>query len=123
MASYRESALERTLAFQIRARGLPTPERELVFHPDRRWRLDFAWPDMMVAVELQGGTYTKGRHTRGAALSGEYEKLNEAQRLGWMVLLFDTKAVQKGEAIAYIERTFQTLREFWEFPSISELGA
>ena len=26
------------------AAGLPTPETEFVFAPDRQWRFDYAWP-------------------------------------------------------------------------------
>ena len=47
------------------------------------WRFDFAFPWMMVALELDGGTWTKGRHTRGAGYRGDCEKLNAATSLGW----------------------------------------
>jgi len=52
------SDLER--AFETYWRVLATdakePVREHVFHDDRGWRLDFAWPSRRVAVEMQGGT-------------------------------------------------------------------
>lgn len=65
---------------------LPMPEAEWVFAPPRRWRFDFAWVDERVALEIQGGLFVQGRHTRGAALLKEHEKLNTAAALGWRVL-------------------------------------
>lgn len=68
------------------AQGLPRALAEHRFHPERKWRFDFAWGEPRVAVEVQGGIWTKGRHTRGAALLKEWEKLNTAAALGWRVL-------------------------------------
>ena len=67
------------------APGAPEPTAEHRFHPTRRWRLDFAFIESKVAVELDGGTWTKGRHTRGAGYRGDCEKLNAATALGWRV--------------------------------------
>lgn len=69
------------LAYQI-----PPPLCEYRFHPVRKWRFDFAWPDAKVALEVQGGIWFGGRHTRGAALIKEWEKLNTAASLGWRIL-------------------------------------
>jgi hypothetical protein len=69
------------------AEGWPEPVAEYVFAPPRRWRFDLAWPKYWLAIEVQGGLHTQGRHTRGAALQAEYDKLNAAQTLGWVVLL------------------------------------
>jgi len=70
---------------------LPTPVKEYKFHETRGWRFDLAWVEEKVAVELQGGNYKNGRHTRAVPLHGEYDKLNAAALGGWAVLLFDTK--------------------------------
>lgn len=84
------STLERTFAFYWRALAddLPEPEREYRFAPPRRWRLDYAWPAHLVAVELQGGTWVRGRHSRGRGQSQDYEKHNAATLLGWKLLYF-----------------------------------
>ena len=58
---------------------------ELQFAPPRKWRFDFAFNDQ-VALEVQGGLFTGGRHSRGPALLKEHEKLNAAAVLGWRVL-------------------------------------
>lgn len=84
----------------IRAR-LPLPTPEFRFHPERKWRFDYAWPPKMeprdcggaliptsppIALEVQGGLFVNGRHSRGAALLKEHEKLSEAAVLGWRIL-------------------------------------
>lgn len=66
--------------------GLPRPVPELQFHPGRRWRFDFAWPSKLLAVEVDGGVFSGGRHTRGAGFIEDQRKLNAAAVLGWRVL-------------------------------------
>ena len=68
------------------ASEIALPEVEYRFAPPRRWRMDFAWPAYNLFLEVQGGIFTEGRHTRGAALLREWEKLNTAAGLGWRVL-------------------------------------
>lgn len=68
------------------AAGLPEPVPEYKFHDTRRWRFDWAWPQYRLALEVQGGLFTRGRHARGPALLKEHEKLNTAASLGWRVL-------------------------------------
>lgn len=70
----------------LRSVGLPTPMREHRFHPVRRWRFDYAWPSEMVALEVDGGVWTGGRHTRGAGFLSDMEKLNAATVAGWRVV-------------------------------------
>lgn len=77
------------------AAGLPAATAEYQFAADlgRKWRFDFAWPEQMVALEVQGGIWTRGRHTRGAALKLEWEKLNTAAIMGWRILFCEPSAV------------------------------
>lgn len=98
-----EQARELFLAM-AKAHGLPVPVPEWKFHPNRKWRFDWAIPCRLVALEIQGAIYTGGRHTRGPALVKEYEKLNEAQMLGWKVLLVTPQQVNSGEAFALVKR-------------------
>ena len=86
------------------------PELEYRFHPERRWRLDFAFPDVRVGVELDGGIFAAengteaGRHARGAGRVADYEKRNAAAELGWIVLCYGPPQVRSGEAALQIER-------------------
>ena len=61
-------------------------KREYRFDPVRRWRFDFAWPKSKVAVEIEGGVWTQGRHTRGAGYLADLEKYNTAAVAGWLVI-------------------------------------
>lgn len=83
------SALEARFAALVAESGLPKPVRELRFAPPRRWRFDFAFPDHLVAVEIEGGIYSGGRHTRGKGYEADCEKYNQAVAAGgWRVLRF-----------------------------------
>lgn len=70
----------------VAPKGVPAPVKEHQFHPKRKWRFDFAWPERMVAVEIDGGQWKKGggRHNRDS----DREKLNAAAALGWRVLRY-----------------------------------
>lgn len=87
-----------------KAHGLPEPVAEYQFHPTRRWRLDWAWVAAKLALEIQGGLFSGGRHVRGAALLGEHEKLNAAAAAGWRVLFVTPQQVEDGSAFAVIRR-------------------
>lgn len=83
--------------------GLPSPEREYRFHSSRKWRLDYAWPAEKVAVEVEGGVWTGGRHTRGAGFLKDCEKYNQAAAMGWRVFRFTPRQVESGEAAAFMQ--------------------
>lgn len=101
------SAIEELFALHVRGAKMPTPERELVFARPRRWRLDFAWPDRKVAVEVEGGTWTNGRHTRGTGFREDCEKYANAAILGWTVLRVTSDHVRTGQAIKWLEQLFE----------------
>lgn len=91
------------LECQIKELGIPW-EKEFKFHPDRKWRFDFAIESDFhrVAIEIEGAAFTSGRHTRGAGFVGDMEKYNEAAFYGWKVLRFTPRQVLDGSAIAFI---------------------
>lgn len=101
------SAIEDALALHVHAAGLPEPERELKFHPTRRWRFDFAWPERRLAVEVQGGIYRGGGHTSVTGVRRDIEKLNAAALLGWRVLLVHGDMVRDGSALSLIEEALR----------------
>lgn len=90
------------------AHGLFEPVAEFRFHPVRRWRFDWAWPERKVAVEIDGGIWTRGRHTRGAGFLADMEKLNTAALLGWRVLRFTPAQVKDGSCWAWIKEILKT---------------
>ena len=94
-----KSAAEESLKRHLRADRAPPYKREYRFHETRRWRFDFAWPDYMLAVEVDGLTLEGGRHQRFKGVEGDNDKINTAQILGWMVLRFSQNQVKDGTAI------------------------
>jgi very-short-patch-repair endonuclease len=95
---------ERALETQLRQTGATGWVRELQFDPARRWRFDFAWPDLSVAMEVEGGTYAEGRHSRGSGFEQDCVKYATAAIAGWRVIRVTTEMVEDGRALALIER-------------------
>lgn len=62
------------------------PVKEHIFHPVRKWRFDYAFPDAKIALEVEGGVYTGGRHIRPKGFLGDVDKYNAASVMGWRVL-------------------------------------
>jgi len=96
-----------TLIFQIQLAELPAPQREFIFHKKRKWRFDLAWPDLLIAVEVEGGIWTGGRHVRGEGYEADCEKYNEAQLAGWMVLRFTPGMIKRGQAGGVVEKAIR----------------
>lgn len=90
-------------ALELRALGIGFSQ-EYQFHPDRKWRLDFAIPYLKIGVEVHGGVHTRGRHTRGTGFTGDREKMNEALILGWAILEVTPAHIKAGKAAAWVER-------------------
>jgi len=76
----------------------PGAVREYRFHPVRKWRFDYAWVDARLALEVEGGAWTQGRHTRGKGFLGDMTKYNTAVLLGWRILRVTPAQVDSGEA-------------------------
>ncbi|MBP1470602.1 DUF559 domain-containing protein [Acinetobacter nosocomialis] len=79
-------------------------EQEYKFHPTRKWRADFFITGTKILVEVEGGIWSGGRHTRGKGYLGDMEKYNEAAMMGFTVLRFSTEQVKSGVAIKQIEQ-------------------
>ena len=59
--------------------------KEHRFHPKRKWRFDYAIPEYKIALEVEGGVWTGGRHIRAQGFLGDMEKYNTATLMGWRV--------------------------------------
>lgn len=96
-----ESGLEADFAaiWKYLGNGLE-PQREYEFARliGRRWRFDFAWPERLVAVELEGLTHGGGRHQRISGFVEDCDKYNSATMLGWKVLRFTGRDLKKRPA-------------------------
>jgi hypothetical protein len=109
------------LITQLRGRGYAALP-EVRFHPERKWQIDVAVARLMpgvktleditayafvgraVAVEINGGAWSRGRHVRGQGFIDDMSKLNALTELGWRILQFTPQQVLSGEALAQIIR-------------------
>jgi len=94
--------LENDFALQVKNAGLPAPEREHRFHPDRLWKIDFAWPRDRLAVEIQGGTWVGGAHGRGSGISKDAEKFANLAIMGWRLIAIPSEAVRSYEGLRWV---------------------
>lgn len=99
----KKSRLEEAMDRQIFDKGLPDPDREVRFSDDRKWRFDFAWPEMMVALEVEGGVYNQGRHTRPKGFEEDCVKYSMAAIKGWTVIRATGNMIKSGVAIKLVE--------------------
>jgi very-short-patch-repair endonuclease len=93
--------------------GIPEPVHNHRFHPVRRWKIDYAWPDQKLAVEIEGGHRSRpvvchhcntqvmqrskagkmvpvkigGAHT-STRYTGDLEKYNTLAMMGWVLLRY-----------------------------------
>jgi DNA-binding CsgD family transcriptional regulator len=117
----KKSDLEAAFDFHWRALApdLPKPEPEHYFAKPRKWRVDRAWPEHKVAVEIEGGTWGRkvichncgsvvrakkaggrvGREIRSygghnaAGFKKDIEKYNRLSALGWILLRYSNEDI------------------------------
>jgi very-short-patch-repair endonuclease len=80
------SSLEKRFSLLWRAFEGPKLETEYRFHPVRKWRADFAHLPSKTLIEIEGGVWSEGRHTRGSGFVKDAEKYLEATLAGWRVI-------------------------------------
>lgn len=93
--------------------GFPAPLPEHVFHPNRLWRFDLAWPELMVAFEREGGTgqIGKSRHTRPKGYENDCEKYSEAAILGYCVIRGTARMIEDGRAVTLLLKALDRARQ------------
>lgn len=95
---------ERTFRSWCAIQGLPRPEPEYRIIPDRKFRWDWAWPAAQVAIEQQGGVWTRGSHGRGTGIVRDYEKMNLAVVAGWRVLQVQPRDLMTTQTAEWIRQ-------------------
>ena len=90
-------------------------EEEVVFNKimptDRLYRADYCILDKKIIIEVNGGQYNGGRHTRAGKVPGkvytQYEndlnKLNLAQRNGFRIFQFTYQMLMRREYVGILE--------------------
>lgn len=91
--------------------GGPVLEKEVRFHPNRKWRFDFAVVSIQVAIEIEG--YGHQKHNR---YNGDIEKYNEAALMGWVVHRLTSRMITTDklqEIIDYITQRHAASAASW----------
>lgn len=83
------------------------PEAEYRFHPVRRWRMDYAWPDAKLALEVDGGVWVRGKHGRGSGIVKDHEKQNHAAALGWRILRVQPRNLLAASTFEFIRQALE----------------
>lgn len=86
---------------------------EFYFHETRRWRFDWAFAKVKIAVEFEGVMSKKSRHTTVTGYTGDAEKYNAAQQLGWVVLRY---------TVLNYKNVLQDLKTAYELKLINDAG-
>lgn len=88
--------------------AVPVPEHRFDEVGKRRWRFDYAWPDQKVAVEVEGGIWTSGRHTRGKGFLEDMTKYNAATAQGWRVFRVTPSSLVTLETVDMLRAALQS---------------
>ena len=81
--------------------------KEHMFHYTRKWRFDYAIPDLKIAIEIDGSVWEYGRHNRPQGYINDMEKLNNAASQGWLVLRFTTHDRLMNATLSLIKKTVE----------------
>lgn len=92
---------------QCRLAGLPEPMAEYRFHDKRKWRVDWCFVAEKVALEVEGGAWVGGRHTRGAGFLKDCEKYNTLACLGYRLIRVTPQQIENGEALNWAAKILQ----------------
>lgn len=86
--------------------------KEHKFYEGREWRFDYAIPSNMLAIEVEGGAWSNGRHTRGSGFIKDMEKYNTATSMGWRLLRVIPDELLTSKTLELIKKTLKLKQ--WE---------
>lgn len=113
--------LEQQMIYNLEAHKIEGWVREYHYHPTTKQRFDFAWPDIMLAVECEGGIYPfkckktgklimRGGHTSIRGFLEDCDKYNTAASMGWTVLRFANPHIMSGKCVDTIKLCVELLK-------------
>lgn len=102
--------LEGMLLEQLLEAGLADGiKRQYKFHPRRRWKVDFYYPDHRLIIEVEGGAFVGGRHVRGKGYEKDCEKYNAITLAGYRLLRYTGGMIRRRKAIPEIAQALGRL--------------
>lgn len=104
------------MAWHLTQLNAPAFQREYFFaKPERQWPADFAWPEHRLIVEIDGGLWINGGHSRGRGRLRDMERDNWCVMHEWKVLRFSAEDARNGNAalivVDYLRKLDQ--RDLW----------
>jgi very-short-patch-repair endonuclease len=94
---------QQLMAMQLAASGIKF-RPQYTWHTSRKFSADFVVGNYgNLIVEVDGGLFINGGHTRGARREYDYERDAEAMMLGFRVLRVSPRQVKQGKAIQWIQ--------------------
>lgn len=101
----KDSPIELIFAQQLKVLDFNMYERNYKFCKPRKFELDFAWPVLKIAVEVQGMVHRiKERYQQ------DTEKMFFEHLFGWRVLRVTGKDIKSGRAAAWLTTIMETKR-------------
>ena len=76
--------------------------KEYKFSETRKWRFDYAILIHKIAIEVEGGAFTKGRHTRGKGFINDIEKYNNAACDGWILIRTTPSELMSSKTLNFV---------------------
>ncbi len=100
------SAPEDTLAFHLTAVGIEFYRQHRI-HPRRRFRADFYFPAGRLVVEVNGGGFMQGRHSRGKGMESDGEKSWFIAMMPARLITVTPRHIKTGQALDWIEKALE----------------
>jgi very-short-patch-repair endonuclease len=92
----------------LRSERIPQPVAEFKFAaPDRKWAIDWAWPEHHLAVEIEGGVWAGGRHIHPTGFMKDVEKYNALALHRFFLLRFTPTQFRNLECVKWIKEWFR----------------
>jgi hypothetical protein len=88
------SVLESRMARLFLRYGLPRPQAEVVAGQHGEYRIDFAYPQLRLAMEVDGYVW----HASPERMAADLARRNRLQALGWVVLVYTWRQVTQDPA-------------------------
>lgn len=102
---------DRVFVTALKQLGLPEPVAEYCHIPKRKFRLDFAYPDIKMGLEIDGGIYNRKAHGSITGILRDIEKSNLGLVEGWSVLRIPNDKILDSKYLKMIEKLYKRLTD------------